>query len=73
MTGPVVFVAVAGAIVLTLGALIVVDKRQPLRHLDDRPDQPPTDVPGPYLGDGDLNRRVDERITAETRIHRRHH
>lgn len=72
MTGPVVFVAVVGALVLALGALLVVDKRRPLRHLDDRPD-PPADVPGAYLGDGDLDRMTNERIAAYSRLHRRHY
>jgi hypothetical protein len=71
VTGPGWLVAVAVAGVVVLAVVVLVDKRRPLRHLDDRPDPPPTDVPGAYLGDGDLDRRVDERITAETRIHRR--
>lgn len=50
-----------------LASLIVVDKRRPLRRLDD---QPPTDT-GPWLGDGDLNRMTDERIAAEHNLHRR--
>lgn len=71
MTGPGWLVAVAVAALCVLATVVLVDKRRPLRHLDDRPDPQPADVPGPYLGDGDLNRMTDERIAAETRLHRR--
>jgi hypothetical protein len=71
VTGPVVFVAVVGALVLGLGALIVVDKRRPIRHLDDRPD-PLSEIPGAYLGDGDLDHHLNVRLAAESRLHRRH-
>jgi hypothetical protein len=68
LSGPGVLAAVAGLLLVGLAALIVFDKRRPLRHLDD---QPPT-TERAYLGDGDLNRWTDERIGAETRLHRRH-
>jgi hypothetical protein len=71
VTGPGWLVAAAVAAVVVLAVVVLVDKRRPLRHLDDRPDPRPTDVPGPYLGDGDLNRHVDERIAAEHHLHRR--
>lgn len=69
MTG---LLGLAGAGLVVIAVVLAVDKQRPLGQLDDRPDPRPTDVPGPYLGDGDLNRRVDERIAAETRLHRRH-
>jgi hypothetical protein len=67
VTGPEWLVAVAVAALVVLAVVVLVDKRRPLRHLDD---QPPVD-PGPWLGDGDLDRLTDERIAAETRLHRR--
>jgi hypothetical protein len=70
VSGPGWLVAVAVAAVVVLAALLLVDKRRPLRHLDDRP-EPPSDVPGQWLGDGDLNRATDERIAAEHHLHRR--
>jgi hypothetical protein len=69
VTGPAVFLTVVGALLLALAAVIVVDKRRPLRQLDDL--APPADQPGAYLGDGDLDRMTDERIAAESRLHRR--
>lgn len=71
MTGPGCLIAVAVGALVVLAVVVLVDKRRPLRHLDDRPDPQPADVPGPYLGDGDLNHRVDERIAAENNLHRR--
>ena len=67
MTGLGVLAAVAGLLLTALAALIAVDKRRPIRHLDDQP--PTTDRA--WLGDGDLNHRVDERIAAEHNLHRR--
>ncbi|WP_410633322.1 hypothetical protein [Amycolatopsis sp. cmx-4-83] len=70
MTGPGVLIAAAVAALVVLAAVVLVDKRRPLRHLDDRPHHA-DDVPGPWLGDGDLNRATDERIAAEHNLHRR--
>jgi hypothetical protein len=64
VTGPGWLVAVGALVVLAV--VVLVDKRRPLRHLDDRPDPEPT-----WLGDGDLDHRVDERIAAEDHLHRR--
>lgn len=59
--------AVAGLLLAGLAVLIVVDKRRPIRHLDEQPHQDER----AWLGDGDLNRITDERIAAESRLHRR--
>lgn len=67
MTGPGWLVAVAVAALCVLATVVLVDKRRPLRHLDDQPAAPERT----WLGDGDLNRMTDERIAAETRLHRR--
>lgn len=72
MTGPGWLVAVAIAAVVALATVVLVDKRRPLRQLDDRPD-PPSEVPGPWLGDPDLNRMTDDRIAAESWLHRRNY
>lgn len=72
MTGPVMFLTVVGALLFALGAVIVVDKRRPLRHLDDQP-EPAAEGTDAYLGDGDLDRMTNERLAAESRLHRRHH
>lgn len=72
MTGPGWLVALAVAALCVLAVVVLIDKRRPLRHLDDRPEPQPTDVPGQWLGDGDLNHRVDQRIAAEHHLHRRH-
>jgi hypothetical protein len=69
VTGPGWLIAVAAGALLVLAALILVDKRWPLRHLDDQP--APPEVERTWLGDGDLNHITDERIAAETRLHRR--
>ncbi len=67
MSGLGALAAVAGLLLAGLAVLIVVDKRRPLRHLDDQPATPDRT----WLGDGDLNHITDERIAAETRLHRR--
>lgn len=72
MTGPGWLIAVAVAALCVLAAVVLVDKRRPIGRLDDRPDPRPADIPVGYLGDGDLNRHVDERIAAEHNLHRRH-
>ncbi|MEU7787710.1 hypothetical protein [Amycolatopsis sp. NPDC049159] len=66
MSGLGVLAAVAALVLIGLAALLLVDKRRPIRHLDDQP----TDT-GPWLGDGDLDRMTDERIAAEHNLHRR--
>lgn len=70
MTGPGWLIAVAIAAVVLLATVVLVDKRRPLRQLDDRSD-PPSDSPGPWLGDGDLDQFTNDRIAAEARLHRR--
>ncbi|WP_432846022.1 hypothetical protein ACQPXB_36115 [Amycolatopsis sp. CA-161197] len=62
MTGYPAVLLVAAAVALAgLAVLVLVDKRRPLRHLDDQP---------PQVGD-DLDRMTDERIAAESRLHRK--
>jgi hypothetical protein len=72
VTGPGWLMAAAVVGLVVLATVVLVDKRRPLRHLDDRPDPRAVDVPGTYLGDGDLNQATDERIAAEHHLHRRH-
>ncbi|UKD55111.1 hypothetical protein L3Q65_45910 [Amycolatopsis sp. FU40] len=57
-----------GLVLVLLAIALAVDKRRPLRHLDDQPDPPHTG--GPWL-DGDLDRLTDDRIAAESRLYRK--
>ncbi|WP_116201308.1 hypothetical protein [Amycolatopsis circi] len=58
-----------GLVLVVLAIVLAVDKRYPLRHLDDKPEPPHTG--GPWLADGDLNQITDERIAAESRLYRK--
>lgn len=60
--------AVAALVLVALAALIAVDKRRPLRALDD---QPESLVAGTPLEGGDLDHHVNLRIAADSRLHRR--
>ncbi len=63
MTGPSwLTAATVGPVLVVLAVVIVVDKRRPMRQLDDKP---ATEPDREWLGDGDLNRWTDERIAAE--------
>ncbi|MEV6897495.1 hypothetical protein [Amycolatopsis sp. NPDC051372] len=63
MTGhPAVLLVVVAVALAGLAVLVLVDKRRPLRHLDD---QPPTQV------STDLDQMTNERIAAESRLHRK--
>jgi hypothetical protein len=60
VSAPGLLAAVAGLLLVGLAAVLLVDKRRPLRHLNDQPHPQPRDLPGPYLGDGDHNRTTAE-------------
>ncbi|WP_409186445.1 hypothetical protein F9C11_20335 [Amycolatopsis sp. VS8301801F10] len=58
-----------GLVLVLLAIVLAIDKRRPIRHLDDQPEPP--HVGGPWLGDGDLNHITDARIAAESTLYRK--